>query len=525
LRLDLLAGFMAQDAGASMTTIIPRWEWRTFGGDLSGAAARLQASATTGVQASDEVYLLSALGDANVKIRAGLLDIKRLEQVDGDGLEQWLPVLKAEFPLPAEAVIRVFEALGLPAPGLQRPHYSLEQLTAEFIGPEPRLRVLAVHKQRSRFSMGGCGCELTEVLAAGRVVTTLAVESEDPAAVIAVVRDLGLGGIRNQSYPRGLKALIGMTGEVPDAGGPGRRFAVIDLGTNSVKLHVAERDAAGHWTRVLDRSEVTRLGEGLAETGRIAPGAQQRTLVAIQGMVADARRLGAAQVVAVGTMGMRSAANSGDFIAAVRDACGITIDVIGGDEEARLAYLAVQDSLGIPGGLVVVFDTGGGSTQVTLGRDGQVLDRFSLNLGAARLTERFGLAGPVSQETLDAARAAIGGELGRLDSLARPDALVGMGGAVTNLTAVSLALSPYDPERIQGATLTRAEVEGQIARYATLDAEGRRAIPGLQPGRAEVILAGALVVLTLMDMLGQERLSVSDRGLRHGVLIERFRAG
>ena len=240
-------------------------------------------------------------------------------------------------------------------------------------------------------------------------------------------------------------------------------------------------------------------------------------------MVADARRLGAEQVVAVGTMGMRSAANSNDFIAAVRDACGITIEVIGGDEEARLAYRAVQESLGIPGGSVVVFDTGGGSTQVTLGRDGRILERFSLNLGAARLTERFGLAGPVPQETLDAALAAIGGELGRLDAVARPDALVGMGGAVTNLTAVSLALSPYDPDRIQGATLTRTEVEGQIARYAALDAEGRRAIPGLQPGRAEVILAGALVVLTLMDKLGQDRLSVSDRGLRHGVLLERFR--
>lgn len=508
-----------------MSSIIPRWEWRTFGGDLAEPMARLQALGPTGVQESEEVYLLSALCDANVKVRAGLMDIKQLEQVNGDGLEQWRPILKAEFPLSAGALTPVFEALGLPAPVLQRPDYTLDQLTAELVAPEPRLRALAVHKQRNRFRVGGCGCELTEVVADGRPVTTLAVESEDPAAVIAVVRDLGLGGIPNQSYPRGLKTLIGMTGDAPDAGCAGRCFAVIDLGTNSVKLYVAERDAAGHWARVLDRSEVTRLGEGLAETGTISAAAQGRTLAAIQGMVADARRLGAAQVVAVGTMGMRSAANSDDFIAAVRDACGLTVEVIGGDEEARLAYLAVQESLGIPGGSVVVFDTGGGSTQVTLGRDGRILERFSLNLGAARLTERFGLAGPVARETLDAARAAIGGELGRLDSITRPDALVGMGGAVTNLTAVSLGLSPYDPDRIQGATLTRTEVEGQIARYAALDAEGRRAIPGLQPGRAEVILAGALVVLTLMDKLRQDRLSASDRGLRHGVLIERFRAG
>lgn len=505
--------------------IIPRWEWRTFGGDLADAAKRLQSRESTGFQVSDEVYLLSTLRNANVKIRAGLLDIKQLEQVDGDGLEQWRPVLKAEFPLPGATVTQVLAVLGLPLPlplpSLPQAAYDLDQLVTELIRPDPRLRYLEVHKERTRYRLNGCTCEVTDVAAEGRRITTLAVESEDAAAVIAAVRELGLGQVPNQSYPRGLKALIGMSGEVTPAG---RRFAVIDLGTNSVKVHVAEQDGAGHWTRVLDRSEVTRLGEGLTETGMIAPAAQERTLAAIQGMVDDARRLGAEQVVAVGTMGMRSAANSDAFIHQVRDACGITIEVIGGDEEARLAYLAVQESLGIPGGSVVVFDTGGGSTQVTLGRDGRILDRFSLDLGAARLTERFGLGSAVSRETLDQALGAIGQELGRLDSVGRPEALVGMGGAVTNLTAVALSLNRYDPDRIQGATLTRAEVERQIAQYAALDAAGRRSIPGLQPGRAEVILAGALVVLTLMDKLGQEHLSVSDRGLRHGVLLERFRA-
>jgi exopolyphosphatase/guanosine-5'-triphosphate,3'-diphosphate pyrophosphatase len=507
-----------------VSTIKPRWEWRTFGGDLAGAAARLGAQGSSGREPSDEVYLLSALSDGNVKIRAGLLDIKRLEQTGVDGLELWRPVLKADFPLTAETVARIFDALGVPPPRLERPAYSPDQLCQELIGVEPRLRALEVHKERARYRLGDCLCEVTEVVAEGRAVTSLAVESEDASAVSATLRELGLTGTPSQSYPRGLKALIGFPAGTarPGSAPAGRRFAVVDLGTNSVKLHVAERDAAGHWTPVLDRSEVTRLGEGLAETGQIAPAAQERTLAAIRGMVDEARGLGAERVLAVGTMGMRSAANSDAFIERVRAACGITIEVISGEEEARLAYLAVRESLGIPGGSVVVFDTGGGSTQVTLGHDGQILERFSLNLGAARLTERFGLAGPVSDETLGAARAAIAGELGRLDGLPRPDALVGMGGAVTNLTSVSLALSPYDPDRIQGATLTRSEVENQIARYAALDTAGRRAIPGLQPGRAEVILAGALVVLTLMDKLGQDRVSVSDRGLRHGVLIERF---
>jgi exopolyphosphatase / guanosine-5'-triphosphate,3'-diphosphate pyrophosphatase len=504
-----------------VNTIVPRWEWRTFGGDLTEATNRLRSLGTTALQESDEVYVLSAQGDANVKVRAGLLDIKRLEQVNGDGLEQWRPILKAELPLSSATVFQLFDALGLPVPPLRRARYDLGALRSELVRPEPRLRDVEVHKERTRYRMSGCSCEVTVVSAEGRQVVTLAVESEDAAAVIAALRALGLDGVPNQNYPSGLRSLIGLGVEEP---APGRRFGVIDLGTNSVKLFIGERDGTGHWTRVLDRSEVTRLGEGLAETGRIAPAAQERTLAAVRDMAEEARRLGTEQVVAVGTMGMRNAANSDVFIRHVRADCGISVEVIDGDEEARLAYLAVQESLGIPGGSVVVFDTGGGSTQITLGRDGQILDRFSLNLGAARLTETFGLAGPVPQETLAAARAAIAAELGRLDGVAPPDALVGMGGAVTNLTAVSLELSPYDPDRIQGATLTRAEVERQVALYARLDAAGRRAIRGLQAGRAEVILAGALVVLTLMGKLDQDRISVSDRGLRHGVLLERFRA-
>lgn len=494
-----------------------------MGGDLRAPSESLRAPMATAVQVSDEIYLLSTLCDANVKIRDALMDVKQLEQVNEDGLEQWRPVLKAAFPLPAETLAQVFEALGLPVPELPRSEYGQDRMIAELVETEPRLRAVHVHKTRTRYRFAGCSAELTEVAAEGLTVTTLAVECEDPAAAIAAVRTLGLENAANQSYPRGLKSLIGMTGDesTPRAG---PRYAVIDVGTNSVKFHVAERDRLGHWRRVSDRAEVTRLEDGLQESGAISPAAQTRTVATIQGMVEEARQAGAGEVVAVGTMGMRNARNADAFIAAVRAACGVTIEVISGDEEARLAYLAVQEALGIPGGVAVVFDTGGGSTQVTIGQSGEIRERFSINLGAARLTEQFGLSGPVSGETLAASRAAIAGELGRLDGVERPDALVGMGGAVPNLAAVSLAMTHYDPDRIQGASLTRAEAERQIAWYADRDADARRSMPGLQPGRAEVILAGALIVLSLLDKLGQHRLAVSDRGLRHGVLIDRFSA-
>jgi len=509
-----------------MSAPIPRWEWRTFGAGLGAAGARLAAlagAAAPPVASSDELYLLSDCCDANVKVRDDLMDIKQLEQTDGAGLEQWRPVLKAGFPLSAATLGQVFAALGLPMPTLARAAYSLDELTRELIAPEPQLRALAVHKERTRYRVDGCMSELTRVAAGGVQTQTLAVESEDPAAVLALVRRLGLADLPNQSYPRGLKSLVAAA-PGPGAAAPPLRIAVLDLGTNSVKFHIGERDPAGRWRRVLDRGEVTRLGEGLRESGLIAPAAWDRTLAAVCAMAAQARAAGVAQTLALGTMGLRNAGNRDAFIAAVRDQCGVTIEVIDGAEEARLAYLAVQAGVGLPDGAVAVFDTGGGSTQVTIGRGGRVLERFSLDLGAARITEQFGLAAPVERDHLDAALAAIARELARLDQSAPPDALVGMGGAVTNLASVSLGMTRYDPDLIQGAILSRSEIERQTALYAGLDRAGRTAVPGLQPGRADVILAGALIVRTLLDKFRQDQLEVSDRGLRHGVLIDRFSA-
>jgi exopolyphosphatase/guanosine-5'-triphosphate,3'-diphosphate pyrophosphatase len=299
-------------------------------------------------------------------------------------------------------------------------------------------------------------------------------------------------------------------------------YAVIDVGTNSVKFHVAERLADGSWRTLVDRAEVTRLGEGIAETGDIAPEAIARTVEAIAGMDDEAKAHGASALVAVGTMGMRSAHNSDEFIAAVRERTGVTIEVIPGKEEGRLAYLAAKAGLGLAEGRVVVFDTGGGSTQFTFGDGAAVDEQFSLNIGAVRLTTEFGLGGPISRERLDEALAAIADEFGRLDGVPSPDALVGMGGAITNMTAVMLGLAPYDPDVVQGTVLSRAAVDRQIELYRAHDVEARRQIVGLQPKRADVILAGACVVRTVMDKLRRDALTVSDRGLRHGVLLERF---
>jgi exopolyphosphatase/guanosine-5'-triphosphate,3'-diphosphate pyrophosphatase len=219
------------------------------------------------------------------------------------------------------------------------------------------------------------------------------------------------------------------------------------------------------------------------------------------------------------------ARNRAEVVQTIRDRSGLSHDIISGEDEGRLAYLAVAHGVGLGDGTIVAFDTGGGSSQFTFGHGTTVDERFSLNVGAVRITERFGLATAVAADVVADARAAIAIELAPLDGRPRPDVVVAMGGAVTNLAAVKHGLATYDPDIVQGTVLDRTEIDRQIELYRTLDAVDRRAIIGLQPARAEVILAGACIVRTIIDKLECEAVTVSDHGLRHGVVIERFGPG
>jgi exopolyphosphatase/guanosine-5'-triphosphate,3'-diphosphate pyrophosphatase len=210
---------------------------------------------------------------------------------------------------------------------------------------------------------------------------------------------------------------------------------------------------------------------------------------------------------------------------AVRERSGVGIEVISGEEEARLAYVAATSELDLGDGTRVVFDTGGGSTEFTLGRRTIVEERFSVDVGAARFTDRFGLDAAVPEEQVEEALTAIESELARLSGWPRPAALVGLGGALTNLAAVRHGLAAYDPDVVHGTVLDRAEIDRQIELYRTRSADERREIAGLQPKRAEVILAGACIVRAVLDKLHCDALTVSDRGLRHGLIVERFSAG
>jgi exopolyphosphatase / guanosine-5'-triphosphate,3'-diphosphate pyrophosphatase len=498
---------------AAPPAVVARWEWRTFGEAFAAVEERLGGADPERVQTSDELYLVSLASDASVKIRDDLLDVKQLQHVNRDGLEQWLPVMKASFPVDSAQLRTVLDALGASSIPLRRDRYTLDQLLTDVVGPSVDLRALQVHKHRRHFTIDGCMIELSEVRTFRGTTQTIAIESPDPDLVSRTVAALGLADRPNVCLARGLKTLTGFEAV---------RYAVIDVGTNSVKFHIGERHPDGTWKTIVDRAEITRLGEHLDDSGRLQRDAVDRTAQAIGEMVEEARRDGVAAVAAVGTAGLRIAPNSSELVELVREHCGVTIEVISGEEEARLAYLAATTSLPVTVRQLVVFDTGGGSSQFSFGDGRKVAERFSVEVGAVRFTEQFGLDGVVDDERLAEARAAIAADLTRLDKRPKPDAVIGMGGAVTNLAAVKHKLSPYDPDVVHGTVLDRAELDRQIELYRTSTADERREIRGLQPKRAEVILAGALIVRTILEKLVIPSLTVSDRGLRHGLLVERF---
>jgi exopolyphosphatase/guanosine-5'-triphosphate,3'-diphosphate pyrophosphatase len=487
--------------------IVPRWEWRSFGESFGPAEELLTALPPERVDESDEVYLLSVESDASVKVRDDVMDVKQLERINTDGLEQWRPVMKAEFPLDSDDVRFVLETLHAPAAVTDGSAYDADDLAGLAL-------TAPVRKRRTHYKIDGCMAELSELQVDGRVTRTIVIEGEDPRQVIATVRRLGLGDRRNVSVARGIKTLLGVGAQ---------RYAVIDVGTNSVKLHVAERSADGAWRTLADRAVVTRLGEGLHTSGRLGAEPMERTVAAVATLAAEAHSLGAVETVAVGTAGLRIAENAPVLIAAVHERSGLRIEVIPGEEEARLAVLAATAGVELGDRELVVFDTGGGSTQFTLGAAGAIEAQFSVDVGAVRLTEHFGLDRTVPPEVIEAACVAAGLGFERLAGRAAPGAVIGMGGAVTNLAAIKLALATYDPDAVHGTILTRADVETQIERLRRLTADERRDLVGLQPARAEVILAGACIVRTVLDVLGADSLRVSDRALRHGLIADRFR--
>jgi exopolyphosphatase/guanosine-5'-triphosphate,3'-diphosphate pyrophosphatase len=302
----------------------------------------------------------------------------------------------------------------------------------------------------------------------------------------------------------------------------GERVAAIDIGTNSVLLLVAESSPAG-LVPLFERATITRLGEGVDRTRELAPQACERTMRCLAAYAEDIGRLGVTRAAAVGTSALRDARGGQDFVRDAERTLGIAPRVIDGRREAELTFRGALSGLDVQGD-VTVFDVGGGSTEFVRGHRSGLLSRIessvSFDIGSVRLFERHAPSDPPAVEELSR----IAEHIDRaLSSEPRPPAnttLVGVAGTVTTLAAIELGLEEYEPSLAHGHRLTRNSVSDIFTRLATLPLAERCLLPGLDPGRADVIVAGALIVERVMSHAGKSELVVSDRGVRWGLAEE-----
>jgi len=300
-------------------------------------------------------------------------------------------------------------------------------------------------------------------------------------------------------------------------------LAAIDIGTNSTKMTVAEAVDGVPQIR-FERSEVTRLGKGVDASGKLNPDAVQRTLDAVVRFAEEARSAGASTVIAAGTSALRDAANGRDLLDAVKQKAGVEVQIIAGNREAELAYAAVQLDRDLWGREeitnLLVFDIGGGSTELILG-DAQAIDRYrSLDIGAVRLTERFIKSDPPSKDEIAAVENAAHEALSQFERPSVTPMVAGIGGTAVNISAV---FAGRRDAPIHGSTVTRAQVVDACARFESMSLAQRREIPGLEPDRADVIAAGAVILYQLLAYVGADSFRVSTRGLRYGLLAEHIR--
>jgi exopolyphosphatase/guanosine-5'-triphosphate,3'-diphosphate pyrophosphatase len=300
-----------------------------------------------------------------------------------------------------------------------------------------------------------------------------------------------------------------------------RRVAVCDLGSNSFRL-VVFTAGPRWWKRTDEIYEPVRIGEGLAATGRLGDAGIGRALATVEVFAAFCRAAGIEEVEAVATSAIRDATNADAFLSR----CALPVRVLSREEEARFGYLAAVNSTALSDGAVL--DLGGGSMQLVRVVSRHAAELDSWRLGAVRMTERFELAGdgPAPKKKVAALRAHVARKLERAPWLARCGPhLVGVGGTVRNLATAAEREASLPEFGVQGFVLRRDVLAGLVDELAALPAAERGRVPGIKPSRADIILAGAIVVLGVMDAGGFDALEATDAGLREGVFFGRHLPG
>jgi exopolyphosphatase/guanosine-5'-triphosphate,3'-diphosphate pyrophosphatase len=300
------------------------------------------------------------------------------------------------------------------------------------------------------------------------------------------------------------------------------RVAVVDIGTNSTRLLVAELSGDG-LNELQRESIVTRLGEGVDATGALGDEPQARVFAALDHYAGAIERHGADVRTAVMTSAVRDASNGAQFADAVRERYGLEGRTLSGDEEARLTFLGATAARGDDPHALLVIDIGGGSTELVVGARGAVEFHVSTQVGVVRHTERHLHSDPPAAGELAALAADARGAIEAAvpaEVRTRPAGAVAVAGTATSCASIDLELDPYDPARVEGHRLSATRIEELRDRLGALPLEERRGVTGLDPNRAPTIVAGTVVLLEALGAFGLDAVEVSERDILWGVALD-----
>ena len=313
-------------------------------------------------------------------------------------------------------------------------------------------------------------------------------------------------------------------------------FASIDLGTNTVRLLVAEREGKV-FKPLYSNQAITRLGEGLSNGGVLIEQAMERTISTVLTFKDEASKYNPSAIWIVATSAVREAKNRSEFIEKIKRVTGLQLEVIPWEEEARMTLLGVFSSnLPLPllnkegsKGRAIIFDIGGGSTEYIFTEDKKLVNSVGTDLGVVHLSERYITKDPVDEEELKALENVIADKIKNVkdeinSSFLIPHSalLIGTAGTVTTLAALDLNLYPYDPKKINGYILKLKNVKKLLDRLKKMPLKERRNIPALEKGREDLIIPGAVIVIKTMEIFGFDSMVVSDYGLREGIILAKM---
>lgn len=291
--------------------------------------------------------------------------------------------------------------------------------------------------------------------------------------------------------------------------------AIIDIGTNSVRLLMAEKDEKGEWKTLRKELRSTRLGEGMTDKATIGQGAKERTLSAVGEFTAMAKLEGAEDIFAYGTSIMRDASNGEEFADEVTAASGVPVRILSGKEEAYYSYIGAAGTSGV---ITSVVDIGGGSTEICVGFGTDVGARHSFRLGCVRCSKQFDTTTARGRAELKKHCFTLFRETDLMESMRNVKRWIGVGGTVTSLSSMLQELEVYDSSKVQDYVIHPEDVSEILEKLSQMSYDDKCHMKGLLPSRADIIVAGVVILDSLMEYFALSEITVSDRDLSEGLL-------